>query len=163
MKIIIIKLAIFCSLFAYADRPKKGVLISIQLSPVGSFEITSKRIKGGKITKTGSNFYVENMYIPVKTLTSGMDLRDEHLRQRLSGEKVEVLKATGSAGSGKGTILIRETEKEFEFTYKVISPKYLKANFSLNLKDFKILDINYMGVGVKNIVDISVIAPYKTK
>ena len=78
-------------------------------------------------------------------------------------EKIQVIKASGKNGKGTGIILIREIEKEFEFNYEVLSPKYLKAQFSLNLKDFKIPDISYMGVGVKNIVKIKVIAPYRTK
>ena len=144
---------------AFSEKIKKGVTIYVPLT-VGSFEITAKRFKGGKIRQIGDSLEVTDIYVPTKKLTSGIDLRDEHMHERIKNENVIVKEAKGKDGAGKGVIVIRDIEKEFSFTYKKLNEKYLRANFELNLTDFKIPNLSYAGVGVEDIIKLEVTLPY---
>lgn len=66
----------------------------------------------------------------------------------------------GGAGKGKGVISIKGISKEISGTYK-IEGQTLKANFKLSLQDFKIEKIKYLGVGVKDEVEVKVEVPVK--
>ena len=143
----------------YAEKIKKGVKIFVPLT-VGSFEITSNRIKGGQIKKNGDFLEVSDIYVPTKKLTSGIDLRDEHIHDRIKNENVVVKNAKGKDGAGKGNIIIRDVEKEFNFTYKVLDDSYLKAIFELNLTEFNIPNLSYAGIGVEDVIKLEVTLPY---
>ena len=145
---------------SYAEKIKKGVKIYVPLT-IGSFEITSNRIKGGKIIRNGDVLEVSDIYVPTKKLTSGIDLRDEHIHERIKNENVIVKKAIGKNGSGRGTIVVRDIEKEFKFKYEKLNSKYIKATFELNLTEFKIPNLSYAGVGVEDIVKLEVTLPFK--
>jgi len=147
----------------HASELKKNLLIDVELSPIGSFQIESKRFKGGKIIKTGNTFIVENIYVPSKTLKSGMDLRDTHVRKRLLNENIVVLSASGKDGEGSGKIIVRNIEHIFKFKYEILSESFLNAKFSLSLENFKVPDLSYMGITVKDNVSVSVTLPYATK
>lgn len=148
--------------FQLHAKPKKGVVISVDLSPAGGFEAKSGRLKGGKFFKKGDTYEVKNVYVPTKSLKTGIDLRDEHLHKRLGKEDVMVVEAKGKGGKGSGKIKINGVTKPFKFSYKKLSSKYIEAKFDLSLKSFNIKDISYMSVGVKDKVTVKVIAKYKT-
>lgn len=163
LKNILLILIVFTSFYSsdtFSAKVKKGIKIYVPLT-IGSFEITSTRIKGGKIKKSGDTFEVTDMYVPTKKLTSGIELRDEHIHERIKNENVLVKKAKGQNGQGTGLIVIRDIEKEFKFKYEILSSKFIKATFDINLKDFKIPNLSYAGVGVEDIIKLEVILPFK--
>lgn len=157
-KFIFITLIVSLTSLTFADDFKKGIKIFVPLT-VGSFEITSNRLKGGSIKKVGDHFEVSEIFVPTKKLTSGIDLRDEHIHDRIKNENVVVKKAIGKDGSGTGTIVIRDVEKEFVFKYEKLDDQFLKAQFDLNLKEFKIPNLSYAGVGVEDVIKVEVILP----
>lgn len=141
--------------------PKKGVSVSVELSPAGSFEITGK-VKGS-VKKTGAGYEAKKLSFAVKKLKTGMDLRDKHTKEKLEYQKhsdVVVSDAKGSGGKGSGTITVRGVSKKFSFSFKE-SGKNIIASFKLNLKEFGFTGINYMGVGVKDSVEVSAVVPVK--
>jgi polyisoprenoid-binding protein YceI len=71
-----------------------------------------------------------------------------------------LVSAKGKGGKGTGKIKIRGVEKDISGTYKV-QGKVLSADFKLNLSDFGMTDINYMGVGVEDTVTLHVTLPVK--
>ena len=76
LKNILLILIVFTSFYSsdtFSAKVKKGIKIYVPLT-IGSFEITSSRIKGGKIKKSGDTFEVTDMYVPTKKLTSGIEL-----------------------------------------------------------------------------------------
>ncbi len=142
-------------------KGKKGITVDVNLSPAGSFQVTSKRVKG-KIQKKGAGYVAENVYVSVKSLKTGSDLRDEHTKKRLNkDDKVTIVKAIAKNGKGNGIISINKVKKKFKFVYKELSKKLVEAKFKLNLKDFKIESINYMGIGVENEVTVTAVVPVK--
>lgn len=143
-------------------KSKKSVTIDIQLSPAGSFQAKSSKVKG-KIVKKGGKLVAKKLKISVKSLKTGIDMRDEHLHKRLidgKNKKVEIVSATGSGGKGSGIIKVRGIEKPFKFTYKE-EGKYITAKFTLKISDFKITDVSYMSVGVEDEVKVVATVPLK--
>jgi hypothetical protein len=145
--------------FSNAYAAKKGISISVELSPAGSFEIKGK-VKG-KVKKSGAGFSAKKLSFKVKRLKTGMDLRDKHTKEKLEYKKyadVVVTDAKGSGGKGTGTINVRGKKQKFNFSYKEVG-KYVQAKFKLSLKSFGFSGINYMGVGVKDKVTVTATIP----
>ena len=160
MKSLFLSLLLVFSMSAMAAS--KGIDVTVNLSPAGSFHITSKKIKG-KLKAKGKGYIGKEISIKVKSFKTGIDLRDEHTKKRLSPKKhpkIIVTKVTAKGGKGKGVIKIKGTKKPFKFTYSV-KGKLMMAEFKLNLKHFKLKDLTYLGVGAKDMVEIKANIPIK--
>lgn len=156
--IIILLLATSVNVFAAG----KGVDVTVNLTPLGSFHVTSPKIKG-KLIKKGNKFMGKEISLKVQSMKTGIDLRDEHMKKRLNPKKhpkIIVSNIVATGGKGKGKIKINGITKPFNFTYK-ISGQLMEANFNLSLSSFKIKDLSYMGVGAKDIVEINANIPVK--
>ena len=141
--------------------PKKGVVVSVELTPAGSFEIKGK-VKG-KITKKGKTYIAKGLKFSIPKLKTGLDLRDKHTKKYMSKKgkyNTITVSAKGKGGKGIGKIKVRGKKKKFKFTYEKIG-KYIQAKFSLSIKDFGIEGVNYMGVGVDDNVDVIATIPIK--
>lgn len=134
--------------------------VDIKLTPAGGFTGKTTEVKGS-VKKVGNKFMGENIIVNLKSLKTGMGLRDKHTQEHLDTTNFSnaiLIKAEGENGKGKGTIKIKGIEKPIEGTYKV-NGKELEATFPLKLSDFDIKGIRYMGVGVKDQVKVSVSIP----
>lgn len=153
----VIAFLISFSLFA------KGVTVSVELSPAGSFEAKAKKVKGTVKVK-GDSVMATNLSVSVKSLKTGMDLRDEHLLKKLEYKKhpkIIVKKAAGKGGKGTALFSIRGVEAKVPFTYSKVDSKYMKASFTISLKAFKIEGVSYMGAGVKDKIKLEAYVRYK--
>lgn len=151
-------LAIFTTSFVYAQEAK----VSVKLSPAGSFIGKTNQVKG-VVQKSGDGFSAQNIIVSLKSLKTGIELRDQHTLKHLEVEKYPeavLVKAGGSGGKGSGIIRIKGIEKNISGTYTVSGQK-IKAEFPLLLSDFKITGIKYMGVGVKDQVTVEIEVPVK--
>jgi polyisoprenoid-binding protein YceI len=140
------------------------VSLKVNLSPAGNFYAKTKDIEGSA-KKVGDKVVADNVVVNLKSLKTGIGLRDEHTQKRLETEKYPtavLLHAEGSGGKGKGRIKIRGIEKDIEGTFE-ISGSELKAEFSLSIADFKIKDVRYMGAGAKDEVKLQVTIPITGK
>ncbi|MFZ4404159.1 MAG: YceI family protein [Pseudobdellovibrionaceae bacterium] len=157
---LIFVMALFLCPISFAET---GVSLKFKLSPVGDFTAKSKDVQGLAFEK-GSEVYAENIIVPVKSLSTGIDLRDEHMKNKYLDIKkfpeVKLIKAKGSAGKGKALLEIKGIKKIVSGTYKVDN-KELTAQFSLKLSDYKISGIKYLGVGVNDEIKIEVTVPVK--
>ncbi len=145
------------------SAPKKGVVISVELSPAGSFEISGK-LKGS-IKKSKNGYIAKNISFNVSKLKTGLELRDKHTIKYLSNKgknkKVIILKAKGKKGKGVGVIEVIGKKKKFKFTYKKVGKKYMEVKFKLSLKNFGFKGISYMGIGVADTVEVLATVPVK--
>ncbi|MFT6631533.1 MAG: hypothetical protein ACJAS4_001482 [Bacteriovoracaceae bacterium] len=163
------KILILLSLLVQATTVfaiNKSILIDVPLSPAGSFQISSKRIKG-KVKLSGSKISASNIKIAIKSLKTGIALRDNHLQKKLGIEKdpkanLLLVSAEGFDGKGQGVFKVLDQIQKVSFTYQKISDKLIQAKFKLSLKEFKIKGISYMGVGVQDIVSVKISLPFKT-
>lgn len=135
--------------------------VDVQLFPAGSFEAKGKVV--GALKKSKGMLVGQNIKVPVKSLKTGIELRDDHLQKRLLPQKhpdVILLKAKAKGGKGVGLLSVAGKKKKFQFTYQEKGGKAL-CKFKLSLKEFDIKDIMYMGVGVEDEVTIVASVPVK--
>jgi polyisoprenoid-binding protein YceI len=140
----------------------QSVSVDVVLNPMGDFKAKTSDVKGFATVK-GDEVTASDVRVNLKSLKTGVEVRDKHTQKHLQTDKFPeaiLVSATGKGGKGKGKIKIKGIEKDIAGTYKV-DGKVLNAEFPLNLTDFDIKDINYMGVGVEDQVKLKVSIPVK--
>lgn len=152
-KVITLFVCFLVSISAFASDG--SLSIDVSLSPVGTFKITSDKIKVKGLKKEGDSISAKKISIKKNDLKTGIDLRDEHMKKRIKERTISVKNISAKDGTGKGTIVINKVKKEIKFNYKEDGEK-IKASFSINLPDYEINDINYMGVGVENKITLNI-------
>ncbi len=141
--------------------------IHVDLWPAGDFVAVSREIKG-KVYKKDGKYFGEGIKVPVRSIDTGIDLRNTHLQQRLGADKdskvsIVMLKGRGENGKGEATFLINGIKQTFQISYKEISPNFIEAQFNIDFSKFKIPDLKYMGVGVQDIGKVIVTVPLEEK
>ncbi|MGE0762223.1 MAG: YceI family protein [Bdellovibrionales bacterium] len=138
--------------------------VDVVLNPAGSFRAETKKVTGYAY-KTKDGVAAENIKVDLRTLTTGVSLRDQHTKKRLHTDKhpfAKLVKATGKGGIGKGIVEIKGMRREVTGTYKIVG-KELQAEFPLTLTELQITDANYMGVGVDDKMVLKVNVPLKDR
>lgn len=147
-------------LFAQGARGEGRVEISVVLTPAGSFKAVTSDVTG-QAYKTGDGVAADNVTVSLKSLTTGVSLRDKHTKEHLMVGKfpeAKLLKASGKNGKGTATVEVKGQRHAVEGTY-VIEGETLKAQFPMQLSDLDIKDVRYMGIGVKDAVKVLVELP----
>jgi hypothetical protein len=137
-----------------------GVEIDVKLSPAGSFKAKTDKIKGLAKQK-GSSVISSQVLVDLRTLKTGIELRDKHLKKRLLVDNhpvAKLLNAKGKDGKGEAMISLMGQEKKVMGTYTT-KGKFLVSEFKMKLSELGIDDVNYMGVGVKDEVIVRVTVP----
>jgi len=157
------KLFLFLAI-SFLSLPTWAQIASVQVSlrPAGSFIGKSSSVQGFAQQK-GDHVEAHNIIVNLQNLETGITLRNEHTKKHLDTEHFPtavLVSAQGKNGKGTGIIKIKGIEKPITGSYE-IHGKTLIATFKLNLSDFKIDHIKYMGVGVADEVQISVEVPVR--
>ncbi|MBL7543558.1 MAG: YceI family protein [Bdellovibrionaceae bacterium] len=156
MRVLIVLLVVSSYVFA---EPTADVDFKVTMGP--TFTASAKGVKGKVVVQNGE-YVAQNIVVDLKTLTSKMDLRDDHMKNKyLEVDKYpEAVLVTGKGKDGKGVgkIKIRGVEKEIKGTYKALNDKEVEAKFDLSLADFNI-KASYKGIGVKDTVNLRVVVP----
>ncbi|MEK7354983.1 MAG: YceI family protein [Bdellovibrionota bacterium] len=152
---------LFVSAFAFAAPEAK---VAMKLSPAGSFSATTKTINGtAKKNKDGS-VEASKIEIPLDALDTGIALRNEHMKTKhLETAKFPnaiVTDAKGKDGKGTATLEVHGVKKPITGTY-AIDGNELVVNFPINVADFNVGKIRYMGVGVKEEATVEARIPIK--
>lgn len=150
-------------LLSFPALAETGLVTQVKLSPVGSFEAKTSKINGFA-EMNGNRVSAKNVTIPVESVTTGISLRDKHMKEKLDSAQhpnLELIEASGEGGKGKAKIRMRGIEKEVSGTYKVIGGRELEARFPIKFSDFKVEGIRYQGVGVKDEAQVIVTLPLK--
>jgi polyisoprenoid-binding protein YceI len=162
MKKVTILTLVLTLLMSFSAFAKKEATAVIELSPAGSFEAKTKKIKG-KVKKKGGKYTAKKITIKVKSLKTGIELRDDHLQKRLNPKKhpkIFIKNAVGKNGKGKALLEMNGIKKKINFTFKD-KKKYVEVDFKFRLKDYKIKDVSYMGIGVQDVVKVKALVPLK--
>ncbi len=133
------------------------------LNPMGDFIGTMKVISGSVSLQDGK-FKGKDIVVDLNSLSTGMELRDDHAKNKYLEVKkyptAVLLEAVGANGVGKARIKVKDKESLVSGTYKVSSSgKNLKAEFKIKLSSFGIAEINFKGIGVEDEVRIEVVVP----
>jgi polyisoprenoid-binding protein YceI len=152
---------LLASLISYSAMAQQAV-VDIHLKPAGSFKVKSTDVKG-VVEQKGDHIEAHNIVVGLAKVETGIAMRDEHTRKHLEVDKfpnATLVSATGKGGKGEGTIKIKGIEHKISGTYKIDGGNCI-ATFPLQLSDYKIEGIKYMGVGVADDVSITVTVPVK--
>lgn len=153
--------AVASALFLFCDIALASNLqIDVGLSPAGSFKAETKKVSGSA-HRTADGIMAENVTIDMKSLTTGISLRDKHTKEHLLVDKypqAKLIKAIGKDGKGVAKIEIRGKVQEVKGTYTV-EGNVVKAKFPVNLSDLDIKGVRYMAVGVKDQVMVQIELP----
>ncbi len=132
------------------------VVVKVSLSPAGSFEAKSAKVKGD-VKKTGNSFTAENLWVKTEELKTGITLRDEHFHKHLNFEKfpkIAFTQVSAADGKGSGTLVINDIKKVVPFTYKASGANKVEATFKVKPSDFKLKEAKYMEIGVEDEVEV---------
>ena len=150
------KLTLISILVLSANLYAHDLKIKMSLSPAGSFEAKTSKLKG-EVKKSNNAFSAENLWVKVEELKTGIDLRDEHFHKHLNFEKspkITLTQVTAANGKGTGTLTVNDVKKAVDFSYKMTTPSKLEATFKVKPSDFKLKDAKYMEIGVDDVVEI---------
>ncbi|MBC7466773.1 MAG: YceI family protein [Bdellovibrio sp.] len=155
-------ITVLLSVSAFAQQ--KGVKVFVTLFPAGDFIAQTADVTGFAEIVSPTEVKASNIKINLKTLKTGMDLRDDHAKNKyLEVEKYPeaiLVSATGKNGKGSGVLKMRNKESKVEGTYTLLGGnKFLKAEFKTKLSQYDIKEINYKGVGVDDEIKVEVIVP----
>ncbi len=147
---------IFVGFTAWAE--KSEVKIFVTLTPAGDFIAKTSDVKGTAILNSADGSYTaENVVIDVKSLKTGLSLRDDHmLNKYLEVSKfpqIVLKKAKGVNNKGVGILVVKGKEVKVSGTYKA-TEQTIVAEFMMSLKAAGIEDVSYKGVGVEDEIKI---------
>lgn len=161
MKTLLLICSLLLSLGLYAETK---VTVFVELTPAGSFQAVSKKVKGN-LFKTGDSFTSEKLTVSVESLKTGIDLRDEHTWKHLNSSKHEKITLTdlkASGGKGSALLEVNGVKKLIAITYKEVNGEVV-ANFQVKNSDFSLAKVSYLNVGVKDEIKVEAIVPFKAK
>jgi polyisoprenoid-binding protein YceI len=102
--------------------------------------------------------------VPIKSMKTGIDLRNEHFWKHLNHEKhpkAVLSNIVGKDGKATGTLEVAGVKKPVTITYTE-QGNLITAKFKVNATDYKLPKAQYMGVGVQDSVEGEVQLPFKT-
>lgn len=151
-------------LFAVSAHAQKSVKVSVTLFPAGDFVASTQDVTGSAKLVGPNQVKAENIRVNLKSLKTGIGLRDNHAKDKYLNVKeypeAVLVSATGKDGKGQGILKIRNKESKVAGTYVLLKGnQFLKANFKTKLSEYGISDINYKGVGVEDEIAIEVVVP----
>ncbi len=161
MKLFLALAVLVSTTAAFAD-PKLTLLVN--LSPAGSFQAVSNKVKGNLI-KTGDAFTADKISVTVESFKTGIELRDEHLWKHMQASKhpkATLTAVKGQGGKATGTLEVNGIKKPVTMSYKVAGQEVL-AKFSVKASDFALPKAEYLGVGVDDVVNVEATFPFKAK
>jgi len=133
----------------------------VSLSPAGDFVGTMKAT--GSATLAGSKVSAKNIIVDMKSMTTGLDLRDDHAKNKYMEvskyPEAVLVEASGENGKGIGKLKFHGKENPVSGTYTIQGGKILNAQFKIKMSDYGISDISYKGIGVEDEVKIEVQVP----
>lgn len=162
MKSLFVLAIIFVSQISFAQQGT--VKAYVTLNPAGDFVGTMKST--GAATLNGGKVTAKNIVVDIKSLNTGLDLRDDHGKNKyLEVGKYPtaiLIEATGENGKGTGQLQFHGKTNPITGTYTIQGGKILHAEFKIKMSQYGISDINYKGIGVEDDVKIEVQIPIAT-
>jgi polyisoprenoid-binding protein YceI len=160
MKTLVTLFFTFLSLTAFANK----LVLNVSLSPAGSFQAVSTKAKGN-ILKQGDNFTADKISVSIESFKTGIDLRDEHTWKHLNSSKhpkATLSDVKGSGGKATASLEVNGVKKPVNITY-LTENQNIQAKFAVKASDFGLAKVEYLGVGVNDIINVEATLPFKTR
>lgn len=146
-----------------------SVQIHVELNPGGSFTAQSQTLQGKIQRLPGKNRYqATSITLPLSSLKTGIDLRDEHMKAKYFEIKKfpsAAVVSNGKAQDGQfsATLTLHGVTFPISGTYTTrgegTPQEEITGKFRCKLSEFKIPQAQYMGVGVEDEVQVEVTLP----
>lgn len=149
------------SLSSYAGNK---LALNVELSPAGSFQATTDKVKGDIIKNKDGSVTAKQLTVNIKSMKTGIDLRNEHFWKHLNFEKhpkAVLSDIKGKDGKATGQLEVAGVKKPIEMTYSE-EGNNIHAKFKVRASDYKLPTAQYMGVGAADDVQGEVSLPFKT-
>lgn len=147
-----------------AFAQQKNLKVYVTLFPAGDFIAATTDITGYAEMVSATEVKAKDIKINLKSLKTGMDLRDDHAKNKyLEVSKYPeaiLVSASGKNGKGSGILRLHGKEAKVDGTYELLGGhKFLKAEFKTKLSSYDIKEINYKGVGVDDEIKVEIVVP----
>lgn len=145
--------AIFVLLFI-ATAHAESLKIHVNLSPTGSFEAVSDKLKGEAHKTQDGGVEAKKITVLIQTLKTDIDLRDEHFWKHLDSKnhpKAVLSDIKGKNGKATGVLELAGVKRPINFNYEE-KGSTLIARFQVKNSEFKLRPQKYMGVGVEDLI-----------
>jgi polyisoprenoid-binding protein YceI len=179
MKSMLVTLAVAATTLAAPGEWRVGegaVRVSCPMTVGGSFEVKTAALSGSvTASPTGSSAFDGSLAVDLRTLDSGITLRNEHLRttylevdrrpdyQTATVSAIDLKGLNRDAPDGKGSftgsLTLHGTTKAVGGTvdvHRAGDGLQVKVSFPVSLSDFGIREPRYLGIGVNNTVQVQV-------
>ena len=153
------------------------VRVTCPMTVGGSFEVKTAALSGSVTSSAARSDGLDgSLVVDLRTLDSGISLRNEHLRgtylevDKAPGYDKAVLSdidlkgvnrdAPGGKGSFTGSLTLHGATKTVSGPVEVrksAAGLQVRASFPVNLSDYNIAEPRYMGIGVKDTVRVEVV------
>ena len=136
----------------------------VRLSPAGSFNAKTEAVEGFVFPVQGG-YGAENIRVDLTGIKTGISLRDRHLQERMQTEKfpqARLIRAMGREGKGQAIIEIMGKQHRVQGDFRV-EDNIFHAQFPLKLSDLDITDVRYMGVGVRDEIEVNLTLPIRDR
>lgn len=154
-------LVIFLSLLSGIAHAQNKVMLSVLLTPAGSFTAASDKLSGS-VMKNGNEFTADRLAITIESFKTGIDLRDKHFWKHLnSTQYTQAILSNLKGKNGKATadLEVNGVKKSVMMTYQDTGGQ-VKALMNLKASDFNLPPAKYLGVGVKDEVKGEIVVKY---
>ena len=179
-----LRIVLFVSLCAAVTAAASGswqarqadVSIKCPVTVGGTFDARTSALTGTLTTRAGRpSAFDGSLAVDLRTIDTGIDLRNEHLKEKylevdkgtgydqavLSEVTLQGLNADASAGKGSftGSLMLHGVKKTVTGPVEIRQAgtgRRVRASFPVNLPDYNIDKPRYLGVGVKDTVQVSV-------
>jgi polyisoprenoid-binding protein YceI len=179
-----LRIVLFLSLWVAVTSAASGpwrvgqadVSVKCPMTVGGSFDAKTSALTGTLTASDGSPSAFEGtLAVDLRTVDTGIDLRNEHLKEKylevdkgagydqaiLSEVSLQGLTADAPAGKGSftGSLMLHGVKKTVTGPAEIRQAGTgwrVRASFPLNLPDYNIDKPRYLGVGVKDTVQVTV-------
>ena len=157
------QMIVFLSLiFCFSAFSQTSISIDVNLSPAGSFQAVSTKVKGS-IKATDQSIQADKISVLIDSFKTGIDLRDEHFAKHLNSEsspRATLTELKGASGKASAKLEVNGVTQTINFNY-VTKNNIVSSKFKLKASDFKLKKAEYLGVGVEDEVTLAVELPLK--
>lgn len=147
-----------------AFAQQKNLKVYVTLFPAGDFIAATTDITGYAEMVSATEVKAKDIKINLKSLKTGMELRDDHAKNKYlevaKYPEAVLVSATGKNGKGSGVLRLHGKDAKVDGTYELLGGnKFLKAEFKTKLSSYDIKEINYKGVGVDDEIKVEIVVP----
>ena len=179
LRIVLLFLSLWVAVTSAATGPwrvgQAEVSVKCPMTVGGSFDARTSALTGTLTASAGRPSFEGSLAVDLRTVDTGIDLRNEHLREKylevdkgkgydqaiLSEVALQGLNADAPAGKGSftGSLMLHGVKKTVTGPAEIRQEGTgwrVRASFPLNLPDYNIDKPRYLGVGVKDTVQVTV-------